>query len=363
MSIKAQRGSLLFLLVLLAILLSLVWQMMEPFWPPVFASCVLAVAFWPMHVRILRRVRRETPAALLSTFIALVVILLPLGLVGITFTRQVASYYERLSRQSESEGGWQSYAGHLIEAPANWVAEKTGVPPVRIRQEVMTRLQSLAGNLLRWSGAAMSNLGSTLAGAGISFFMLFFLFAEGKTMRKGLVEWMPLEPERVEKLLQVAGDAISANVYGITVVAAIQGGLTGIGLMLVGSQSALMWGLVAMICSLIPFVGTALIWVPALITLVVAGAWIKAGFLLFWGVVVVGMSDNFIRPLVLKGKTTLSTLPIFFALLGGLQAFGLIGLIAGPVIFSLVMTLYQILMEVRRGDQAAAVAPDPGATS
>jgi predicted PurR-regulated permease PerM len=148
--------------------------------------------------------------------------------------------------------------------------------------------------------------------------------------------------------------AIIANLYGLVAVAALQGALVGLGFALTGLPSPVFWGVVAAFASLIPIIGTALLVAPAVIVLAVGGSYGKALFLLIWGFVVVGMSDNFVRPMVLRKGMEMNTLAIFLSVMGGVQAFGFIGLFAGPVILTMAFVILRILNEERiawqRGD-------------
>jgi predicted PurR-regulated permease PerM len=138
-------------------------------------------------------------------------------------------------------------------------------------------------------------------------------------------------------------------VFGSLLTALVQGALVGIGFALVGLPSPLVFGAVAAVTSLIPYIGTALIWVPAAGVLFLQGRWVAALFLIAWSVVVVSSADNVIRPLFISGRAQISTLPVFLGLIGGLSAFGAIGLVVGPVLVALTLTLLRFADEARAG--------------
>jgi predicted PurR-regulated permease PerM len=136
-----------------------------------------------------------------------------------------------------------------------------------------------------------------------------------------------------------------ANLYGILAVAAVQGSLVATGMWVAGVGSPLLLGIAAAICSPIPLVGTALVWVPVVILQLVAGYWLKALLLAIWCSAVVGTADNIIRPLIIVGRMKLHPVPLVFGLIGGVREFGIIGLFIGPLVMSLAMAIIKMLRE------------------
>lgn len=339
--------SFFFLGALFLLSLGLVYWMMTPFIEPIFVAFVLAVAFAPLHGRLRRWLKRDGLAAFAATIFVLVVVLLPLVFMGIIFVQQGLAVYEQLAQQSSARGGWRGWLAGSLEGPVAFVAQRTGLKPLDIEAALLQWLGTQSQRMLGWSGTLFSNVGRSIAETTIVFFTLFFFFLQGKGLRRGAVSWLPIESSRAEKLLKVTTDAINANLFGVLVVSTVQGALLAVSFLICGFGSWFFWGVVASFASLIPMVGTAVVWAPAAIAMFSSGHWGKGLFLVLWGVFVIGMSDNFIRPWVVSGRTELSTLLVFFALLGGLNAFGLIGLIAGPLVFSLVLTLYSLLKEMR----------------
>ena len=151
---------------------------------------------------------------------------------------------------------------------------------------------------------------------------------------------LPLSTSEEEALFAEVKSVSKSALLGSLATAATQGVVGGFGLWLAGFPGVF-WGAVMAFTSLIPLVGTALIWVPAALFLFVTGEWGWGLFLVFWGVVVVGSIDNFLRPLLMQGAS-MNTVMVFFSLIGGLQVFGLMGLIYGPLIFSVTLVLFKL---------------------
>jgi predicted PurR-regulated permease PerM len=156
---------------------------------------------------------------------------------------------------------------------------------------------------------------------------------------------LPLELERTERLLSEVRQSVFANLYGILAVAFAQGLLTSTAVAIVGVGSPLLLGIAAAVCSLIPFVGPTLVWLPIAIFLFIKGHWWKGLFLLAWGTIAVGTADNIIRPLVIATRVKLHPLLLLFSLFGGVQQFGFMGLFIGPVVMSVALALVEMLRE------------------
>ncbi|MBI5282447.1 MAG: AI-2E family transporter [Candidatus Solibacter usitatus] len=355
-----QSGNRLALAVLLALAAGsagLVYVLLRPFLEPIFFAIVLAIAFQPAFQRISSRIQRPALASLAATLLLLALVLAPLGMLGMTIVNEARSFYAQLAQQSAQEGGWGTWLGNVADKPVQWVASRTGVPAPDVKSMAAGRAKSWSEGLVRWGGSLLGNLTSTIGDGMLCLFVLFFLFLEGDAIRRGIVRWLPLPHGRTEELMGSITQSVVANIYGIAAVGSAQGVLTGLGFLFTGLPAPVMWGTLAAFASLVPLVGPALIWAPGVLVLLFNGAWGKALFLALWGVLAVGMTDNLLRPWILSGKTEMNTLVVFFALMGGMQAFGFIGLFAGPVIFSVAMSVFRILREEYLDEPAADSLP------
>jgi predicted PurR-regulated permease PerM len=361
-----------FLAAFALLLLVGVYMILRPFAEILLAAAMLAVSFFPLYAWIHSKVRNSNLAALACILFLLFIILAPLTLLGTVVASEAATAYGGLQRESQQQGGWATYLSHAAAAPADWISSRTGIPASEIKAVVAKRGQVVAERLVTWTGRLFGNLTSTLADILLILFVTFFFFPIGERFGSRLHEYVPVTRDRLDLILSTLKSAIVANLYGMVAVAASQGALVGIGFALTGLSSPAFWGVVAAFASLIPFIGTALIVGPAVLVLLIAGSYGKAAFLLAWGIVVVGMSDNFVRPMVLKKGIEMSTLAIFLSLMGGVQAFGFMGLFAGPVILTMAFVMLKILNEERVAWQrppcpisatAAGTPADSGAES
>jgi predicted PurR-regulated permease PerM len=359
-----RRVAMITICALLGIALYLVWQITAPFWSGIFLGIVLGISGYPIHAALERRWRKPALAALAATVAIIALVVGPVLSLAVTVAREAQGLYRTLALSSQSQGGWSVWFAALVERPLEWLARSTGMPVPSLQAALMFRLQEAADMALGRIGGLFGNVTSTLLEAIITFLTLYSFFRGAKHLRELAAYWVPLPSRRVEELLDVASEAIRANVYGTLVMAVVQGALVGIGFTIVGLPSPWLWGVVATICSLVPMLGTALVWAPGAAVLLISGSWIRAMILALWCLlVVVGVGDNFIRPLILRGRMPMNSLLIVLSILGGVEYFGLAGVIAGPVVFSITTALFKILREMLEEHVGAAQQPGAGPAS
>ena len=341
-----RRVAMITICALLGIALYLVWQITAPFWSGIFLGIVLGISGYPIHAAFERRWRKPALAALAATVAIIALVVGPVLSLAVTVAREAQGLYRTLALSSQSQGGWSVWFAALVERPLEWLARSTGMPVPSLQAALMFRMQEAAD-------MALGRIGT--------FLTLYSFFRGAKHLRELAAYWVPLPSRRVEELLDVASEAIRANVYGTLVMAVVQGALVGIGFAIVGLPSPWLWGVVATICSLVPMLGTALVWAPGAAVLLISGSWIRAMILALWCLlVVVGVGDNFIRPLILRGRMPMNSLLIVLSILGGVEYFGLAGVIAGPVVFSVTTALFKILREMLEEHVGAAQQPGAG---
>jgi predicted PurR-regulated permease PerM len=202
--------------------------------------------------------------------------------------------------------------------------------------------------LLTSLAATGGNFVLSALGTAVEFFMmlflLFFLLRDGRQLLDRVVRLVPMEAQRRETLLKLIGDTTRAVVYGEVLTALAQGTLVGIGFAIAGLPSAVVFGVLAAVLALLPVGGAALVWVPVVIFLAMTSQWSWAVFMLIWGMGV-SVSDNLMRPLLISSRAPVSTLAVFVGVIGGISAFGMIGVIIGPVLLTVIAALLRFLDE------------------
>jgi predicted PurR-regulated permease PerM len=343
---RKQATTTFFLLALAATAIYFCYVIARPFLSPIFWAIMIAIVFHPIHARIQERIRGRNSAALMSTILVLVVLVVPAVGLGAVVSREITGLYELLNQRSAEQGGWNPYVMHAMERLLGWAGRYIDISTFDLRGALMRWLEQISRFLLSWGAQAVSNIISFFADAVIAFFTLFFLFREGGSMRERAAEVLPLNASQAERLFTGISNSIVANVYGCLAVGVAQGALLSLAFWVLGLPSPVLWGLVTALFSLIPVIGSGAVWGPAVIILLISGHWWKGVILLGWGAGVVGQVDSLVRPYVIGQHAKMHTLLVFFALLGGVRAFGVVGLFVGPVVLSFTLVVLEMLREV-----------------
>jgi predicted PurR-regulated permease PerM len=334
-----------FLLVLAAVTLYFCYVIARPFLAPIFLALMIAIVFHPIHLRIESRIQRRNLAGLISTILVLVTVFVPTLILGVLAAREAHGLYIQLSDRSAEQGGWNPYAMHFVDHLSGWVGHYVDLSKLDVRGALIRSLEQISSALFSWGTHFLGNIVSGFVEVIIAFFTLFFLFREGESLKQQLAAFLPLRPEQFERLFTGVSNSIVANVYGCVAVGAAQGILMSLGFWMLGLPSPILWGLVTALCSLLPIVGSFVVWGPATLFLFVTGHWGKALILLVWSAAVVSQIDNLLRTWIMSQRANMHPLLMFFALLGGVKAFGVLGLFIGPVVVSITLVALQMLRE------------------
>ncbi len=334
-----------FLLVILAGTSVLTFLIFRPFLHALILALVFAVVFQPLHQKVLDRVRnRQGVAALCTTIIIIIIILIPLIFLGIQIFQEAGLLY--FSFTDTGSGGKDAVLGIFKGLIDNFQRffPTTSEFSINIDQYLKQGLSWLLQNL----GAVFSNSAKLL----ISFFLflisLYYLLKDGQKLKKAVVILSPLADTDNETIFKKLELAVNSVVRGNITIAFIQGVLTAIGFAIFGVPNAVLWGTIAAIAALIPGIGTALVLIPAIIFLFLSGNTISGFGLLAWGVIAVGLIDNFLGPKLVGSGMQLHPLLVLLSVLGGLAFFGPIGFLLGPLTLSLFFTLLDIYSSTAR---------------
>jgi len=341
-----KRATIVFLaaLALLALSLSLMitWRFLRPF---AFAV-ILAVVFYPLHRAMLSATKgRHGLSALLSTLAVVLLFGIPAFTITTLAANEALSAAHYLGRRSAEEGGLTQFIMVLAERPLRFIGRWVDLSHYDLKAIISSNAQKVSLWMVSFGAAVLSNLARFTVDALITFVILFFFFREGKDWALRAGKLTPLSEAQVAHLYQNISDTIIANVYGILTVGVAQGLLTGLAMRIVGVPSSLLLGLAAGFCSILPVLGSSIVWVPVAIYLLVSGAIWKGVFLLIWGLVVISAVDNLLRPWVIAGRVELHPMVLLFFVLGGVEAFGFLGLFLGPVVASVLAALVAMLRE------------------
>ncbi|MFZ0314720.1 MAG: AI-2E family transporter [Candidatus Korobacteraceae bacterium] len=343
---NSKRTTIIFLSVVALLVLGLAIVITWPFLKPLAFAIILAVVFYPVHERMLRATRqRNGLSALFSTLLVLVLFGVPSFIITTLAANEAVTAAHYLSRRSAEEGGVAMFATKLAAPLLHYIGHWVDLSKYDFYTIVSANAQRVSVAMVGFGADVLGNLAKFTIDSLITFVILFFLFREGKDWAYRAGRLIPLTPAQVSRLYRNVSDTIIANVYGILSVGVAQGVLTGIAMKIAGMPSSLLLGLAAGFCSIIPVVGSSLVWAPVAIYLLFSGLIWQGVFLVIWGVVVVSSADNIIRPWVVGGRVELHPMVLLFFILGGVEAFGFIGLFLGPVVASVLAAVFAILRE------------------
>lgn len=340
-----RRSSVVFLVVLLGVVLALVFTTIRPFLQPLLFALVIGIGLYPLHSRIAKLIFRRSLAAFASTVIVLLVFVIPTFFLSSAASRDLVRAAQYISTKSSAEGGIFPYLRHVLDPAVNWLGQYVDLEETGFDDDLNAAPAAASRFLLKVAASLIAGLATFAGETVVMFFVLFFIFRDGSAALNQLEALLPLDETRSQRLLSGVRESIVANLYGILAVAAVQGSLLATAMWVAGVGSPLLLGIAAAICSPIPLVGTALVWVPVVILQLIAGHWLKALLLAIWCSVVVGTADNIIRPLIIVGRMRLHPVPLVFGLIGGVREFGIIGLFIGPLVMSLAMAIIKMLRE------------------
>jgi predicted PurR-regulated permease PerM len=320
----------------------------SPYLKPVLTAIVLAVVVYPAHVRLRRLVRNASFAALLSTLLVLLLLVVPSTFLILEIKRELTAVYQAITTTRMQNGDWLPQLMQMSNDATRWLSQYVDLSDFDLPALLREKLQQASGYLLSLSANLIGNLTWFLISLFVAFLTLFFLLRDGRALVKRLMPLIPLQPAQRRNLLGSMRRTVTASMYGVVAVALAQGVLMGLAFWFLRLPSPVLCGVVTAIISLIPLIGSSVIWLPASALLMMNGQWMKGLILLGWGAGVVGVADNFIRPWLISRARDFHPLLVFFALLGGVQAFGLIGLFAGPVVLAVALALFDLLKEESR---------------
>ncbi len=343
----------LFTAVFFALLLVLLYQivlMFKPFLFPVLWAALLAHTTFPIHERLSTWFReRPTLSALTLTLVVLAVAVIPVSMMGVLLAQE-AGDAERVVRAWIESGALHRLPDQLAALPVvgglfRSVSVGTHFSPDTIEQGLIAVAKFLSGFFLDQVGDLLKNVFLLVTNFFLMLFVLFFLYKDGPTWLAALHDLIPMDLSHKQKILARVDQTVRAVVKGMFLTAIVQGLLAGSAYMVLGMPFPVVLTALTVMLAPLPFGGTALIWGPVVLYFLWVGPFWKAIAMLGWGVGVVSMIDQFLRPWLIGQDVQMPVLLLVFSVLGGLALYGLIGLFIGPILVSLLVTALQIYRE------------------
>jgi predicted PurR-regulated permease PerM len=341
-------------------LLYLTVTIFDPFLLALLWAAVLATVTYGTYERIRKRMKgRETPAALYMTVLVLVLIVVPVLFMGVVLSQQVVDFVQGFEREEflakiqEIENHWA--VKRLLGFAQKLSGSDTPLTLKEVVQPALAWARDTAGpEALRGAAGAVGFLFSFGANLFFILLALYYFYKEGPTLVRVLRELIPMREESRDEILGEIRSAIVASVKGGLLTAVVQGLLGVVIFVILGIGSPIFWGFVMALASLVPVIGTALVWLPMAAALLIQGQTLDGVVLIVYGVAVIGMSDNFLRPILVGRHLEVHPLLLFFGILGGIASFGFVGLVLGPVAVAFLLVSSRLLRREFRAAESEA---------
>jgi predicted PurR-regulated permease PerM len=342
-------GRWLALVLTLVAALYLCWLMIQPFVDVLLWAVVLVAVFMPAHRRLLRKVGSASLSAVLSTLLVVVTILVPATFVTVAVVAELSDLARSLGNGDAQFASLQL----LVQKVQPWIPW-FDLHQIESRAFLLERLQAWSGSVANRTLGIFGGVMSTIVQMFLVIFTMFYVFRDGDAIRHAFYDVLPVDRGQARAAIARMQEVMAASVYGVLVIAAIQGTLGGFIFWTLGLPSPLLWGVVMFFLCMIPMAGAFIVWAPAALLLMVSGAWGKGIFLTLWGLLVVSSIDNFLSPRLVGKRARLHELLIFFSVLGGLNVFGVLGIVLGPVTVALTLALFDVVREASGPDESPA---------
>ncbi|WP_406625802.1 AI-2E family transporter [Acidovorax sp. SDU_ACID1] len=332
------------LLLLLAAVTVAFAAILWPFNGAVFWGVVLAILFAPLHRKLLRRMpRRRNLAAFVTLCVCLLIVILPMALIGVSLAQEASVAYERMRSGQLNYG---AYLQQVLAALPAWLLALLDRFHLTSVAELQARLASVGAQASQFLATKALDVGQNtlqfIVSFGVMLYLLFFLLRDGVQLATRVRDAIPMDDQHKRQLARKFITVTRATVKGNIAVAAAQGALGGLIFWVLDIQGPVMWGVLMAFLSLLPAVGASLIWGPVAIYFLATGATWQAITLTAYGICVIGLVDNLLRPVLVGKDTKMPDYVVLISTLGGMALFGLTGFVIGPVIAALFMATWDL---------------------
>ncbi|MBI4826027.1 MAG: AI-2E family transporter [Nitrospirae bacterium] len=328
-------------LVFTLIIVYLFYKILSPFLFTLAWAMALSITFYPLYKLILRSSRRPWSASLLTLLIILMTILVPFIFIIGSLANDITNLYNMIEQRGVENIINTDINLRIEDALRKFIPEEV-FQKFNIQQSLVSTLKSIGDYILRNISGIFTNAFILVMNFIIMCMTIYYFLKDGEALAAYLKKLLPLTEEQKHRFEERIKQTVIAAVYGGLAVGVAQGALGGIAFWIFGLPSPVFWGATMAILSLVPVFGTFLVWGPACLILFLSGSYMKGIGLLLFSVIIISSVDNIIKPLVIGSRTRMHLLLVFLTVLGGMQFFGLLGFILGPLIAALFLTLAEI---------------------
>ncbi|MFH1702513.1 MAG: AI-2E family transporter [Nitrospirota bacterium] len=336
---------------LLLILGLLTYQILKPFLIPIAWAIVFSIIFYPVYVFTLKYTRWKSVAALLTLTIILVVILGPFSYLTYVLVSELKDLADYLG--ADKIEALESLMQHpSIKAVTDKILSAFNLTEDELNKTIIDNISKLGKEMVGRITKGTTNVVTISLDFIFMVFSIFFFLRDGPDFLRKTRDYMPFSEIQKDRLVKQVRDIIISTIYGGVAVSIIQGTMAGLAFFFLGISTPVVWGLATSIASFVPLLGASSIWVPAAGYLFLKGAILKGIILAIVGLFGISLIDNILKPIIIGGRTKMPILVIFFSVLGGIKLLGLIGLIMGPLVIALFISVIEIFRSVEGGQNA-----------
>ena len=339
------------------------YLIIKPYLLDIFMALVLFFTAKPLYLALNRLLRgRKALASGLTCLILLLVILIPLFSLMSIIATQALEFSSQVTKGMQSGQLWHWVAAKIDALKLYLTHLNLPVPPgdIKLEELIQTVVSKASAFVYTNAIGLIKGFSYFFFDLVLTLFIAFFMFMQGDDFIAAIKRLSPLDPAHNDEILRETENTIKATLWGTVIVAFAQGTLGGIGFLIFGLSQPAFWGTVMIPASVIPVIGSTIIWGPAAVYLLFTGHAMKGIGLILWGGVVVSIIDNVLKPILVKGSSETPSIFILFSILGGLTYFGMIGFILGPLILSFLLSLLRIYQKTILAPPALAPAPAAG---
>lgn len=327
-----------------AVFFYLFYLLIVPFFAPICWAAVFTIIFFPLYEKLLKIIKSKALTSLLMCFLIIILIIGPIAYLFGALVNEATTAVVKVNEMIKS-GELESFLSinlPWLESIKDKLQNYYDFSNLKTEQIIKDTVQSASAVILNQTSWIIANVTRMVFYFVLMIFTMFYFFTDGEKLVHKLRRLMPLTPNQINVTFNQLRDVIQATMYGGLTVALMQGLLGGIMFAIAGIPSAIFWGVVMAFLSIIPFVGAFIIFIPAGLILILSGAYVKGILIIVVGSLLISQIDNIIRPLLIAGKASMHPLLLFFALMGGVYLFGLLGIVLGPMIAAVFVTLITI---------------------
>ncbi len=339
------RFYLLSLLSLVILLGYLSYQIFKPFLTPIAWAIVLSLVFYPLYDFFLKILRYKSLSSILTLIVIITIILGPFSYLSILLVNELKGISEYIESDRLEEIG--KILDHpQVKAIIERVITFFNIPEEKFDAAIISGLSNLGKGLLKRLTIGVGDIFTVILNFIFMSFSIFFLLKDGTDFLKRFRDYMPFSEEQKDRLTIQIRDIIVSTLYGGVIVAIVQGIIGGITYSLLGIEAPVIWGIATAISSFIPILGAFAIWGPIAGYLFIKGSIVNGIILTIVGVFGISLIDNILKPMIIGSRTRMPVLIIFFSVLGGIKLFGLIGLIMGPLVLAVFISVIEIFRNI-----------------